>query len=82
MTAGDGERIVHLYRWDNYEDANGACAMSPRSVWNISSRREAPPQENTISIHACGSAQSVWNDQRIDTGEPAFPNVGNASNAV
>jgi hypothetical protein len=21
MAAGDGERIVHLYRWDSYDDA-------------------------------------------------------------
>jgi hypothetical protein len=26
MTAGDGERIVHLYRWDSYDDAKQRLA--------------------------------------------------------
>ena len=34
MTAGDGERIVHLYRWDSYDDAKQrlAAIVTPDSV--------------------------------------------------
>ena len=39
VAAGDAERIVHLYRWDDYDDAKRRLARSsPPSEWSISLR--------------------------------------------
>ena len=44
MAAGDGERIVHLYRWDNFDDAKqrlGAIVTPDRMEYFIAARSSA-----------------------------------------
>ena len=49
MAAGDGERIVHLYRWDNFDDAKqrlGAIVTPDRMEYFIAARSLLLRQEN------------------------------------
>ena len=84
MTAGDGERIVHLYRWDSYDDAKqrlAAIVTPERMEYFISARSHLLRQENTYLDPApVAQLSPLWNDKRDWLpGQPAFPNVGNAA---
>jgi hypothetical protein len=56
MAAGDGERIVHLYRWDNYDDAKQrlGAIVTPERMEYFHLRQEASScaRKTPISIHA------------------------------
>jgi hypothetical protein len=84
MTAGDGERIVHLYRWDNYEDAKrrlAAIVTPERMEYFVAARSLLLRQENAYLDPApIAQLSPLWNDKRDWlAGQPAFTNVGNAS---
>jgi NIPSNAP len=84
MTAGDGERIVHLYRWDNFDDAKqrlGAIVTPDRMEYFVTARSLLLRQENAYLDRAPVTDLSpLWNEKRDWLpGEPAFANVGEAS---
>ena len=84
MAAGNGERIVHLYRWDSYDDAKqrlGAIVTPERVEYFIAARNLLLSQENAyLDLAPVAELTPLWND-RHDwlPGQPAFSNVGNAS---
>ena len=84
MTAGDGERIVHLYRWDSYDDAKqrlAAIVTPERMEYFVTARSFLLRQENSYLDHApVAELSPLWNDKRDWLpNQPAFTNVGNAS---
>jgi hypothetical protein len=84
MAAGDGERIVHLYRWDNYDDAKqrlGAIITPERMEYFVTARSFLLRQENSYLDHApIAELSPLWNDKRDWLpNQPAFTNAGNAS---
>ena len=68
MTAGDGERIVHLYRWDSYDDAKqrlGAIVTPERMEYFVTARSFLLRQENSYLDHApVAELSPLWNDKR------------------
>jgi hypothetical protein len=81
--AGDAERIVHLYRWDSYDDGKqrlGAIVTPERMDYFIAARNLLLRQENAYLDRApVATLTPLWNDERDWLpGQPAFPNVGNA----
>ena len=84
MAAGDGERIVHLYRWDTFDDAKqrlGAIVTPDRMEYFIAARSLLLRQENAYLDRApVADLSPLWNEKRDWLpGQPAFANVGNAS---
>lgn len=84
MTAGDGERIVHLYRWDSYEDAKRrlAAIITPeRAEYFAAARKLLLRQENAYLDRAPDAVLNpLWNEQRDWLpGQPAFVTAGNAA---
>ncbi|MBS0246822.1 MAG: NIPSNAP family protein [Proteobacteria bacterium] len=82
-TAGDGERIVHLYRWDSYDDAKqrlAAIVTPERADYFVTARKLLLRQENAYLDRApVAELSPLWNDKRDWLpGSPAFPDVGNA----
>ena len=87
MTAGDGERIVHLYRWDSYDDAKqrlAAIVTPERMEYFVTARSLLLRQENAYLDRApVAELTPLWNDKRDWLpGEPAFDNAGNAIQRV
>ena len=84
MTAGDGERIVHLYRWDSYDDAKqrlGAIVTPERMEYFVAARNLLLRQENAYLDRApVAELSPLWSD-RHDwlPSQPAFTDVGDAS---
>ena len=84
MAAGDGERIVHLYRWDSYDDAKqrlAAIVTPERMEYFVTARSFLLRQENSYLDHApVAELSPLWNDKRDWLpNQPAFTNVGKAS---
>ena len=85
MAAGDGERIVHLYRWDSYDDAKqrlGAIVTPERMEYFIAAREALLLRQENAYLDRAPVAElsPLWNDKRDWLpGQPAFTNVGNAS---
>jgi hypothetical protein len=84
MAAGNGERIVHLYRWDSYDDAKqrlAAIVTPERMEYFIAARNLLLGQENAFLDRApVAELTPLWNDQRDWLpGQLAFPNAGNTS---
>ena len=84
MAAGDGERIVHLYRWDDYDDAKrrlAAIVTPERAEYFAAARNLLLRQENAYLDRApVVELSPLWNDKRDWLpGQPAFAGVGDAS---
>lgn len=83
MTAGDGDRIVHLYRWDSYDDAKqrlAAIVTPERAEYFVTARKLLLRQENAYLDRApLAELSPLWNDKRDWLpGEPALAGLGNA----
>jgi hypothetical protein len=84
MTAGDGERIVHLYRWDSYDDAKqrlAAIVTPERMEYFTTARKLLLRQENAyLDCAPVAELNPLWTDTRDWLpGQPAFANVGNSA---
>jgi hypothetical protein len=84
MAAGDAERIVHLYRWDSYDDAKqrlAAIVTPERMEYFTAARNLLLRQENAYLDRApVADLTPLWNDKHDWLpGQPAFSNSGNAS---
>jgi hypothetical protein len=84
MAAGDGERIVHLYRWDSYDDAKqrlGAIVTPERMEYFVAARNLLLRQENAYLDRApVAELSPLWSDKRDWLpSQPAFTDVGDAS---
>ena len=84
VAAGDAERIVHLYRWDDYDDAKRrlAAIVSPeRMEYFVAARNILLRQENAYLDKApIAELSPLWNDKRDWlSGRPAFADVDDPS---
>jgi hypothetical protein len=84
MAAGDAERIVHLYRWDSYDDAKqrlGEIVTPERMEYFAAARNLLLRQENAYLDRApLPELSPLWNEKRDWLpGQPAFADVSNAS---
>lgn len=81
--AGDSDRIVHLYRWDSYDDAKQrlAALITPeRADYFVAARKLLLRQENAYLDHApIAELSPLWNDKRDWLpGEPVLAGAGKA----
>jgi hypothetical protein len=84
VAAGDAERIVHLYRWDSYDDAKrrlAAIVTPERAEYFAAARNLLLRQENAYLDRApIAELSPLWNDKHDWLpGSPAFANLGDAS---
>jgi len=84
MAAGDGERIVHLYRWDSYDDSKqrlAAIVTPERAEYFVAARSLLLRQETSyLDRGPVAELSPLWNDKRDWLpGQPAFSNAGNAA---
>jgi hypothetical protein len=84
VAAGDAERIVHLYRWDDYDDAKqrlGAIVTPERMEYFVAARNLLLRQENAyLDRPPVAELCPLWRDKRDWLpGQPAFAGVGDAS---
>jgi NIPSNAP len=84
MAAGDGERIVHLYRWDSYDDSKqrlAAIVTPDRAEYFVAARSLLLHQETSYLDRApVAELSPLWNDKRDWLpGQPAFSKAGNAA---
>jgi hypothetical protein len=84
MASGDGERIVHLYRWDSYDDSKqrlAAIVTPDRAEYFVAARSLLLRQETSYLDRApVAELSPLWNDKRDWLpGQPAFSKAGNAA---
>jgi hypothetical protein len=84
VAADDGERIVHLYRWNDYDDAKrrlAAIVTPERAEYFSAARNLLLRQENAYLDRApMAELSPLWSDKRDWLpGQPAFANVADAS---
>jgi NIPSNAP len=82
--AGPAERIVHLYRWDSYDDGKrrlAAIGTPERAEYFVTARKLLLRQENSYLDRApVAELCPLWSDKRDWLpGQPAFAGVGDAS---
>jgi NIPSNAP len=84
MVAGDSDRIVHLYRWDSYDDSKlrlGAIVTPERAEYFVAARSLLLRQETSYLDRApVAELSPLWNGKHDWLpGRPAFSDVGNAA---
>lgn len=84
VAAGPGERIIHLYRWDDYDDGKRrltAIAGPERAEYFAAARALLLRQENALLDRApIAELNPLWSgDRDWLPGSPAFENVGDAT---
>jgi hypothetical protein len=84
VAAGDAERIVHLYRWDDYDDAKrrlAAIVTPERAEYFVAARNILLRQENAYLERApIAELSPLWNEKRDWLPrQPAFAGLGDAS---
>jgi hypothetical protein len=86
-TAGPAERIVHLYRWDSYEQAKRhlAAIVTPERMEYFVSARKLLSRQETAFIDAAPHAElnPIWGGGRDWLpGTPAFSGVADPTTLV
>lgn len=84
VAAGDAERIVHLYRWDDYDDAKrrlAAIVTPERAEYFAAARNLLLRQENAYLDRApIAELNPLWNDKGDWLpGHPVFADVNDAA---
>ena len=84
VAAGDAERIVHLYRWDDYDDGKrriAAIVTPERAEYFAAARNLLLRQENAYLDRApIAELNPLWNDKRDWLpSHPVFADVNNAA---
>jgi hypothetical protein len=87
VAAGPAERIIHLYRWDDYDDGKrriAAIATPERAEYFAAARTLLLRQENALLDPApIAELNPLWSGSRDWLpGSPAFENVGGATALV
>jgi hypothetical protein len=87
IAAGSAEQIVHLYRWDNYDDGKqriAAIATPARAAYFAAARDLLIAQESTLLDRApIAELNPLWNaDRDWMPGSPAFADVGDATDFI
>jgi hypothetical protein len=82
VVAGPAERIIHLYRWDNYEDGKrrlAAITTPERAEYYVTARKLLLRQETALLDRApIAELNPIWAENLLASGKAGIQDTGDA----